>query len=577
MKQILIACLLPLGIWSQGMKEQVVKSEIKQVKLFLTSAEMLHQQKITLHKGRNKIIFPGISAFADPRSIQFSGDGNFRLVSVSTEMDFLAAEQFNPRISYLNDSLEKMNDQFQANLDLKSAYQAELEVLKANKELVGKNQNITVAQIKEAAEFYRVRTLEIAKQNSKIQKEQTKLQGRIEKVRFQLVEMNYQENQRSNQVIVLIDCDEALQAQTKLVYLVSECGWAATYDLNANDIHQKVNLKYKARLYNQTGNDWSQVKLILSTADPKLSASAPDMHPWYLNYASTRMKKGYYAPQLVQENYREEAWNNVNTANQRAYDSYYLEDGKTLAEKKMEGLNVQNANKLTQTMTKNTNGRSFQQIEISELNTEFEISHLFSCPSDGKTYQVEVKELNLDAHFSHIAVPKLDQGAFLMAHITGWQELELMPGPTNVYFGGAYVGVSQIDTRNLSDTLSLSFGRDSKVVVMRKLKKELSSKKVMGGSKKESYLYEIAVRNNRTTPIKITVYDQVPITQHSDISISIDELMNGIKNDETGEVAWTYTLEAGASKNTDIGFTIKYPKDAQVRVQTYRTVSCPSF
>jgi uncharacterized protein (TIGR02231 family) len=190
---------------------------------------------------------------------------------------------------------------------------------------------------------------------------------------------------------------------------------------------------------------------------------------------------------------------------------------------------------------------------------------------------VDVKEMNLDATFSHITVPKLDNGAFLMAHIVGWQELELIPGPTNVYFGGMYVGLSEIDTRNVSDTLSLSFGRDSKVVVMRKLKTEMSTKKVIGGNKKESYLYEIVIRNNRNTPINIDVYDQIPISKSSDITVTTDQLSGAKNNVESGEVLWSYLAQPNEIKTMEIGYTVKYPKDAAITLQRFRTVSCPSF
>jgi uncharacterized protein (TIGR02231 family) len=220
---------------------------------------------------------------------------------------------------------------------------------------------------------------------------------------------------------------------------------------------------------------------------------------------------------------------------------------------------------------------NMRQIEISELTAEFIIPDKFSCPSDAKPYMVNVKEMNLDATFSHITVPKLDNAAFLMAHIVGWQELELIPGPTNVYFGGEFVGVSQIETRNVSDTLSLSFGRDSKVVVMRKLKQEMSTKKVIGGSKKEAYLYEIVVRNNRTVPIRIDVYDQIPISRSSDITVTVDNVSEGKTNAETGEVSWQYVIQPAEVKSTEIGYTVKYPKDANITIQRFRTVSCPSF
>lgn len=570
-----LSILLAITVYAQTPQVQYIKSDIKKIKLFLTSGEMYHEETIKLVKGRNKLIFTGISAFADPRSIQFIGDGNYRLVSVSTEMDFLAAEQFNPRIKLLQDSLETLKDKHQSNQDQLDAYRAETELLNANKKLGGNNQNLTVAQIKEAADFYRTRTLEINNRVSKINKEQAKLNLLIDNTRYQLVELNYNENQRSNQVVILLDATESVGMKGQLKYLVSDCGWAANYDLSATDLNQKINLKYKAQVYNNTGNHWNNVELTLSTGDPRLSASFPELSPWYLNYyEATRLsaKKGYYAPQVVQEDYRQAAQSNINIANQRAYDNYVL--GKV--DNKLEEQKQQNF----QTSSGQVIGNqpvAMRQIDISELTAEFQIQDKFSCPSDAKPYKVDVKELNLDATFTHITVPKLDNGAFLMAHIVGWQELELIPGPTNVYFAGAYVGVSEIDTRNISDTLSLSFGRDNKVLVMRKLKKEMSTKKVIGGSKKESYLYEIVVRNNRSTPIQIDVFDQIPISRSSDITVTVDNLSGKTQDPETGEVKWNLTIQPNEVKNVEIGYTVKYPKDAKITLVSFKTVSCPSF
>jgi hypothetical protein len=586
-KIVFLFFAFPFVSIGQMLHEQVIKSEIKKVKLYLTAGEMLHEQSVKLVKGRNKIIFSGISAYADPQSIQFSAEGKFRLVSVSTEMDFLAAEQFNPKISQLQDSLELIKDYYQANQDMIQAFHSELSVLETNKALKGANSNLNVQQIKEAAEYFRSRTLEINQKMFKLKKEQAKYNVKIEKLRYQLVELNFVENQRSNQVIILLDSEESLAVNCKLVYLVSDCGWAAAYDLAANDLNQKVNLKYKAKIYNNTGNEWKDVDITLSTGDPHLTASHPELDPWYLSYVSqvAKMDQGrsnYYAPQVQQQDYRESAWQNVNMANQRAYDNYVLEDSD--AKQGLMDLSLSKTSSINnfagnsgKKQVKSSFKVNMKNIEISDLSTEFVISSKFSCPSDAKPYTIEVKEMILDATFSHISVPKLDNGSFLMAHIVGWQDLELIPGPTNVYFAGMYVGVSEIDTRNVEDTLSLSFGRDGKVMVMRKLKKEMSSKRVAGNSKKDSYVYEIAVRNNRNVPVKVNLFDQVPIARSSEIVVSVDQLSGAVKDEVTGEVVWEINLQPGEVKTFDFGFSVKYPKDAKITVKSFRTISAPAF
>ena len=372
-----------------------------------------------------------------------------------------------------------------------------------------------------------------------------------------------------------MNCETNMTMGSTLKYLVSDCGWAATYDLSALDLNQQINLKYKAQVYNNTGNAWKDVVLTLSTADPNLSASHPELSPWYLSH---------YAPQLTtnglvfsanreKKDFRQEAVQNINKANERAYDNYYIGGEELESEIQIED----NVYKLRLGQNVGNQNVQMKNIEISELTTEFEIKNRFSCPSDAKPYMVDVKDMNLDATFSYITVPKLDRAAFLLAHIADWQDLDLIPGPTHVYFGGQYVGMSRIDTRNVSDTLSLSFGRDDKVTVMRKLKKEMSTKRVMGNTKKEAYLYEIAVRNNRSVPIKIEVYDQVPISQSNDISVFVDEISEGTKDELTGEVVWNLTISSGGVQSKEIGYTVKYPKNANVTMKRFRTISAPSF
>ena len=565
--------IIPFSLFSQQVHEQIIKSEIKKVKLFLTSGEILQEQSIKLNKGRNKVVFSGISTFADPQSIQFNSDGEFKLVSISTEMDFLAAEQLNPRISSMKDSLENLNEQLKTNDNNRKSYDAELSVLNTNRDLKGDNQNLTVAQIKEAAEYYRVRTFEINQKLTQLNKEQRKTSNRIEKLKKQLIEINYDENKRSNQVIILIDVNNNTTLNSTLKYLVSDCGWAATYDLSAIDLNQKINLKYKAKIYNNTGNEWKNIDLILSTGDPRLTASRPDLNPWYLNNQELRnglakRNKNEYKSEEV--NFQNEAIQEITIANQRVYDNYVVNDGETI-----DDFDKKTVSKKRQDI--NQNGVIIRQIEISELSTEFIIATKINCPSDSKPYVVEIKEMNLDATFSHVSVPKLDNGTFLQAQITGWQEFDLIPGPTNVYFGGQYVGQSEIDTKNIEDTLSLSFGRDNKVQTVRKLKSELSTKKVIGNTKKDSYLYEISIRNNRTSPITVDLFDQIPVSKSSEIIVSADETTKANYDEITGETSWKIILNPGEIKTVELGYTVKYPKNIFINVNTFRTISCPSF
>jgi uncharacterized protein (TIGR02231 family) len=569
-----LAMIIFTTTFSQSINELKINAPIKKVKLYFSSAEMQHESETKIQKGRNKIIFRGISSYAFAESIQFSAEGKHRLVSVSTEMDFMAGEQNNPRIKTLKDSVDKLSFTLSDLNNQLDAFNVEKGLLMVNQNLKGDNQNLTVAQLKEAADFYRVRTLEINTNVSRLSNKIDLQNVKISEYRRQLLELNFNENNRSNQVIVLLDAEEASSSKLKLNYLVSECGWAALYDLRADDLTQPINLKYKAQIFNNTGDAWENVELVLSTADPMMNASAPKLEPWFLNF-NTYQSKANKMEYSKQNESRSRAMlsSDLQMANQRSYDEYNSMDSGRLNDK----------NSFWSGKTEEDGITVFQKtvamrtIEVSELSSEFLIPYVFSCPSDAKPYTVEVKEFALKATFSHIAIPKLSNGAYLMANITDWQDLSLVPGPTHVYFAGKYVGRGDLDTKTIDDTLSLSLGRDEKIVIMRKLKEEMTIKKTVGSNKKEQYTFDIMLRNNRATPITINVFDQIPVSRHSDITVGVENISNAKRNEETGELEWMITLGPNESKSVELSYEIKYPKNATITTKKYRTISAPSF
>jgi hypothetical protein len=574
---VFAAALWSSKAFTQAIQEHKINAPIKKVKLYFTSGEMQHESDAKLTKGRNKIVFKGISSYAFSESIQFYADGKYRLVSVSTEMDFLAGEQNNPRIVALKDSVDKLTFGLTSLNDQLDAFQNEKGLLMANQNIKGDNQNLPVAQLKEMADFYRIRMLDINQNISRLTHVTNERSVKIGEYRRQLLELNFNENNRSNQVIVLLDVEETSNAKLKLNYIVSECGWAALYDLRAEDVNQKINLKYKAQVYNNTGNAWNNVDLVLSTADPMLNATAPKLEAWYLNYSEYSKTSNTMAYNMQQSNVQ---MDQLNSQNRRLYDEFNY-NGRL--SKNGEGKYERNDNFETTIIAEDDMQNVFQKkvqmrsIEVSELSTEFNIAYVFSCPNDAKPYVVDVKDFALDARFSYVSTPKLSTGAYLLANITGWQDLSLVPGPTHVYFGGKYVGQSMLDTKSVDDTLSLSLGRDEKITVMRKSKEEMTTKKTVGSNKKELYTYDIILRNNRSTAITINVFDQVPVSRHSEITVSVENISGAKKNEDTGELEWLVTLAPNETKSMELSYEVRYPKNASIKLKTYRTISAPSF
>lgn len=550
--------------FGQTIVETEVKSEIKDVTVFITGGEVHRTADVNLKKGRNKLIFKRISTVADHKSVQFSSEKEHSLVSVSAEVDYLSFEDNNPRIKTIKDSIEVLTHKIVDLNNERSAYQEEKNLLLKNNSIKGEQANLSVEELKAMAIYYRTRMMELNKIMTKYDYEVAELNTLKSRYQNQLYELNYRETIKSNQIIVIVDSETDQKIKAEIKYIVSNCGWQANYDLSAADVKGKLNLKYKAKVYNNTGVDWTDIGITLSTSDPNLSASAPVLNPWYLNYESLQNQSNDY-------------WNGQTyvVPQKSQFSQYY---GNAQAPQMTGFLDGVTTNNNWQNQNVNLNPQlNFTTIEVSELSTEFEIEDKYTIPADSKPYLVEVTDNELNATFSHKAVPKLDKDAFLLANIVGWEKLDLVPGPTNVYFADTYVGQSYINTRNVGDTLRLSFGRDNRIVITRKKLEEFSDKKVVGNNRKDSYVYEITLRNNRDIPVTIDLFDQVPISQDSDISVSIDEISDASHNETTGLLSWKVPLQPGDVKKYRIGFTLKYPKDRRIQVKQFRTISCPSF
>ena len=107
-------------------------------------------------------------------------------------------------------------------------------------------------------------------------------------------------------------------------------------------------------------------------------------------------------------------------------------------------------------------------LKTSITNLEYTIKIPYTIPSDGEDYSIKMKDVSVPAKYVYHAVPKLDEDAFLTAELTNWTALNLLPGKSNIYYQGTYVGESKIDTEKASDTLSISLGRDRNIVVKEK-------------------------------------------------------------------------------------------------------------
>jgi uncharacterized protein (TIGR02231 family) len=282
-----------------------------------------------------------------------------------------------------------------------------------------------------------------------------------------------------------------------------------------------------------TGLNWQAVKLNLSTSNPNQGTTIPTLSPYFLQL---------YVPQL---------YANIN----EGYTSQNLSP--TLSEVVVTADN--------NTLKRNLNNSistvgDFMQLKESQLNTNFEIDLPYDIPSDGNAYAVTIKDEKIPATYQHFAVPKLDRDAFLMAQLSRWDSLSLLPGQANIIMDNIYLGKSFIDPNITTDTLNISLGRDKRIAVNRKMVKDYKSSG-RGDNKTEIYTYEITIKNNKKQPVTMLIKDQIPISRTKEVEVTLTASDFTERNIETGQLSSQIQLQPGESKKIRFVYQIKYPKN----------------
>jgi len=198
---------------------------------------------------------------------------------------------------------------------------------------------------------------------------------------------------------------------------------------------------------------------------------------------------------------------------------------------------------------------------------EYKIDIPYSIPSDGKDYNVKIKEVKIPVNFVFKSAPKLDNDVFLIAEISNWSKLNLLSGKSSIYYNGVFTGQSEIDVKNLKDTLAISLNRDKNILVERTLLKEKNEKQFIGNNIKETITWSITVKNNKTVKTKIFVEDQFPISENKSIVIEKLENSNGKVNEKTGKVIWELELEPSEKKELTLKYSVKYPNYMKLNIE----------
>ena len=518
-----------------------LNSTITQATVYRHNAELVSEAGGKLPAGTSEILIKNVSTYINPKSLQvgLKAIGKVSLLSASYETDYINQNDLNAEQKKLKAEIDKLNADLRWAKEQKQIYYDLESVLNDNKKLGGANIGLNPQDLAVLLELYKTKQYEYNTEFLKFEKMEKDLAIEVSKVQNQLNEANVKFNKPSGTIRLQVSAVSPTYVDFRCAYIVNNAGWEPIYDLRSEGTDKPVDLIYKANVYQNTGYNWDRVNLIVSTGNPIQNNNRPVLNPLYVNY---------YQPQYYGSNSQLETV----TIQSKKMNMAYAED-----------LEIQEVDVVRFDQGFNYNN----QVSTSTFSTQYEIELPQSVPSDGKYHLVGMETYSLPSEYVYHTVPKLDKGAFLLAKVSDWGQYNLLPGQANIFFEGAYVGESTINPNVSSDTLLLSMGRDESIKITRVELKDFTSSKLIGSNKKESYAYEIEVRNNKNVAINIEVLDQIPVSNNKEIQVEVEEFGGAQYNSEIGKLEWVMNIAPNQSKKVKFVYSIKYPKNQIIQGQ----------
>lgn len=502
-------------------------SKLKEATVYANGAELRHATSVNLPKGTSELVIKNVANSLDANTIQVLTPKGVTVLSSQFTTNYLSEysiDETNPIIRVVRDSIQLLEVDLLKLRNEKATSNAMLQILEKNQTVAGENNGLSTAELMKLMDYYRLKRTEL--NNAIIANDQkiTKSQKLLNNLNAKLKTNEDSSEKLSKGVIVLrLLSDIAIAAPIEVNYLTFSASWTPSYELRVDDINKPLNLLYKANVVQNSGLDWKQINLNLSSSIPNQSNAVPYFSPWFLRAGQV----AYHDVKMV-----------MNSA--------------VMAKGKSEAFAADYESRSL---------GSAVQMNESALSLSYTIDILYDIYSNGKNHTVSLKEENIPVSYSYYSAPKLNKDVYLLAEISNYSKYNILPGEANIVFEGMYVGKTFINADQTKDTLSISVGRDKNIVVMKEKVLDKSGTKVFSSQKETTFTYDITVRNNKKTNATIVLKDQIPISTEKDVTVELLQSDKAKLNSEVGTLTWEVELKPNETRKYRISYKVKQPKD----------------
>ena len=364
--------------------------------------------------------------------------------------------------------------------------------------------------------------------------EQEALEAQSEALEDQLEALEADAERKTQAAAVYFSAKTKGEMTFQLSYLVSGIHWTPSYDARLDEKAGRISLGYFGDLTQQTGEDWKDVALSLSTAVPQINAAVPVLEPWIL---TDRI------PQLENTTATTAAPEAKSSGEERAVSE--LED-----------------------RASSDTDASFAESDVQTqgLSVLFAIPQRVSIESAPQARRVAIATRSFKYEPQYHVVPKISPQVYLKARFRNTDDLPLLAGQIRNYVDQDYTGTSQLQLVRPNEEASLNFGVDANIRVTRKQGVEKTTLEgLMRDIRRRVMSYDIEVWNFKNQPVQVVVWDHLPLAQNEEIRMNVLQLQPApTEKTKDNLLRWVLDLKPQEKRKISVSYAVEHPAKLEV-------------
>ncbi len=519
-----------------------LQSTIKAVTVYSDRAQITRSSKISELYGEQELIFDNLPATIDSESIQINTKAKLILKDIKYEKTYLEQSN-NKQFLQLTNEIETLNDQLIEIQDTISLDESEKEFANQIVQKITSSDNkkgeteLNPDSWAKMMDFYRKKVEQL---NESIRKNTIQFRKfNKKKEHLELQKQNFDKNTyiENHQVRLVVDISEKKEFELEVLYLVHGPSWTPTYDVRVDSQNKMVSFGYNAFITQNSGEDWEDVQLTLSTARAYVKGNAPKLVPWSLDIYVP------LPPPMARKKKSKGAMHEMAKMSRTRGIMDEVAEAAPMAESPKVAVKTEGTAAVFVILSKNT------------------------ILANKQSHKVGIGIHQLQSAFEYATVPKLSTFVYLKAKITNNTEFAFLAGKSNIFLDGNFVSSSQMKLVQPSENFSLALGIDEMFTVERKLIDKHSKGEGLFSKKRTKIVYEysLEIKNNKQTDEELVLEDQIPKSRNEDIEVhllepKIKDNSDSLSRSEMDYLTWKFPIKAGEKKLIELKYSVEYSK-----------------